>query len=545
MASYLPIPQWFDDEGRPLAAGKIFATIAGTSTPAVTYQDADESAEHTDPIELDASGRANIWLSSSQRYDFSICTSDEEELYELLDIDGAGIISSISSTLSSNLDFNGFNAIFDDNTGLIGPEGTYAIKINTDAAEPDHLIVTSGTSGAGVTLGSGSSATDSDINITPKGAGEINLTGPVVNISGNSSSSAELRLFEDTDNGSHYLSIKPGASIPSNITITLPSDTGTLMVGENNLSEIASAATSRTNLGLGTIATQDSNNVTITGGSISGITDLPVADGGTGASDAAGARNNLGLGTISTQAANNVAITGGSVSGITTLSVAGTSSAGSSIVLAEDTDNGSNTTTIKSADNVGSSYTITLPDAVPAADYNIVEVDDDGISRFRPSGRKLLDSDTTSGASATLDWSAYSSLIGTNIAAVEVLISVTVGTDNVDVNATFLDSGGSDLTPSGYRLLSVDGTTFTNTTTAGKLGIGVGDANEDLFAKLIFNYNAGPRMSGFSNWTNASGTAIMGQVMCSSLSGTPLGMRIAASSGNIVVRLYAYGIFVV
>ena len=55
------------------------------------------------------------------------------------------------------------------------------------------------------------------------------------------------------------------------------------------------ASGARTNLGLGTIATQNSNNVTVTGGSISGITDLAVADGGTGASSAADARTNLGL----------------------------------------------------------------------------------------------------------------------------------------------------------------------------------------------------------------------------------------------------------
>jgi hypothetical protein len=57
----------------------------------------------------------------------------------------------------------------------------------------------------------------------------------------------------------------------------------------------ADAAATRTTIGLGSIATQSASSVSITGGSITGITDLLVADGGTGASTASGARTNLGL----------------------------------------------------------------------------------------------------------------------------------------------------------------------------------------------------------------------------------------------------------
>ena len=95
-----------------------------------------------------------------------------------------------------------------------------------------------------------------------------------------------------------------------------------IIVGNGAAWVAESGATARTSLGLGSIATQASSSVSITGGSITGITDLAVADGGTGASTAANARTNLGLGTISTQASSAVSITGGSITGITDLAIA-------------------------------------------------------------------------------------------------------------------------------------------------------------------------------------------------------------------------------
>lgn len=77
------------------------------------------------------------------------------------------------------------------------------------------------------------------------------------------------------------------------------------------------APNARTNLGLGTIATQNSSSVSITGGSISGITDLAIADGGTGASTASDARTNLGLGSAAV-------LNAGTANGVATLDAGGT-----------------------------------------------------------------------------------------------------------------------------------------------------------------------------------------------------------------------------
>jgi hypothetical protein len=90
------------------------------------------------------------------------------------------------------------------------------------------------------------------------------------------------------------------AATKAYVDAVLPSTTG-LLLNSNNLSDVSNTTTARTNLGLGSIATQAASAVAITGGSITGITDLTVADGGTGVSTLSANAVLLGNGTSALQ----------------------------------------------------------------------------------------------------------------------------------------------------------------------------------------------------------------------------------------------------
>lgn len=132
--------------------------------------------------------------------------------------------------------------------------------------------------------------------------------------------------------------------------INLTSDvTGTLPVA-NGGTNATTAADARTNLGLGTIATQNANSVSITGGSITGITDLAVADGGTGASSITS--NSVILGNGSSALSGNLVAPGTSGNVLTSNGTTWTSAAPATSVTSLNSQTGAVVTT--TLGNIGS-----------------------------------------------------------------------------------------------------------------------------------------------------------------------------------------------
>ena len=167
------------------------------------------------------------------------------------------------------------------------------------------------------------------------------------------------QIDEKADRG-----LKAPVTDPTDVNMVLPlkADRSNKYLGFDSVGNpVAVAGTSSTP---GTMGAQNSNNVTITGGSITGITSLAVADGGTSASTAANARFNLAA---ATRGANSD-IT--SISGLTTALTVAQGGTGSATLTANAVLLGNGTSAVQvisplTAGNVltsnGTTWTSTAP----------------------------------------------------------------------------------------------------------------------------------------------------------------------------------------
>lgn len=99
---------WFtglDDNGNPVANGKLFTYAAGTTTKLATYSDVGLTTPNANPTILDAGGRATLYLSPGSSYKFVLSPSTDTDP-PTNPIKTADNISAIP-TSSSNLEVQG------------------------------------------------------------------------------------------------------------------------------------------------------------------------------------------------------------------------------------------------------------------------------------------------------------------------------------------------------------------------------------------------------------------------------------------------------
>jgi len=78
-AMIMPKKYFFDDNGNPLAFGKVYTYAAGTTDPQVTWVDELKSAENTNPIILNEQGYAEIYLDGS--YNIEVFDANDDPIW--------------------------------------------------------------------------------------------------------------------------------------------------------------------------------------------------------------------------------------------------------------------------------------------------------------------------------------------------------------------------------------------------------------------------------------------------------------------------------
>ena len=87
--------------------------------------------------------------------------------------------------------------------------------------------------GTGPILASAGDDANVDINVKSKGTGASSLTSAATYITNGTAGPGDLRILEDGDNGSNYVSIIAPASITTNRVLTLPQEADDTFVCKN------------------------------------------------------------------------------------------------------------------------------------------------------------------------------------------------------------------------------------------------------------------------------------------------------------------------
>jgi hypothetical protein len=152
-------------------------------------------------------------------------------------IDGATTSSISTQYDSENLicDGSNWNAFVNigNPTTLTDANGNESIILVSTASAVNEFTVANAATGNGPELRATGGDTNINIELVPKGTGNVQINNGGLNLGSNevlqeatSSQQGQVKLYEDTDNGSNYVGFGAAASIAANLIWTLPSADG-------------------------------------------------------------------------------------------------------------------------------------------------------------------------------------------------------------------------------------------------------------------------------------------------------------------------------
>lgn len=146
-----------DDNGEPLAGGKLYTYAAGTTTPKATFTTAAGTVENTNPVILDAYGRAVLFIEGS--YKFTLTDSSDNVIRTTDNVSSFTTTGDANDAFFQTFSGNGTQTVFTLSEDLGTDEKLLMVFVDNSnrdyAVNGDFATDTDWTKGSGWSIGSG------------------------------------------------------------------------------------------------------------------------------------------------------------------------------------------------------------------------------------------------------------------------------------------------------------------------------------------------------------------------------------------------------
>lgn len=270
--------QFLDDNGNPLAGGKVYTYAAGTSTPKATFTDFTEAVAAANPVVLDSAGRTTMWISGA--YKFVLTDSLGNVIRTTDNVTAFSVPAASANAYFQEFSGNGVLTAFTLSTDLGTDEKAVLVFVNNGGWIPNNPNQ--------FTLTSGGSPAITFTVAPPNAASNIRVYAPSLYL-GAASASAAAAATSEANAAASALLASQWATLTSGIVAATDYSSKAWAIGGTGVTGIAAKGASKEwaittgaavdtsefsskEYAVGTVATAGSSKswATITGAAVAG-----------------------------------------------------------------------------------------------------------------------------------------------------------------------------------------------------------------------------------------------------------------------------------